>query len=185
MVNKLQSELYSEEGKIGTLLGRLEQLACAAPNAVAAPAQQLVRIDGGGEHEVEQIAELCAAATDADIEEYIVRNSSGRPRPAPVALVASSTPAVLCDSGACSITLSSISPVRNWQLNLTECCITLGTASEEVMLQGSSIEQIERVPRNPCEAKLLVAGLDSGSTQIESEGMTEDSLSVAAAAAIR
>ena len=185
MVNRLQNELYSEEGKIGRLLGRLEQLACAAPNAVALPAQQLVRIDGGGDHEVEQIAELCAAATRADIEEYIVRNSSGRPRPAAVALVASSTPGILCDSGACSITLSSISPVRMWQLNLTECCVTLRTASEEVMLQGSSIEQIERVPRNSCEAMVLVAGLDSDPAQQDPESMTEDSLSIAAAAAMQ
>ena len=182
VVNRLQNELYSEEGKIGTLLGRLEQLACAAPKAVAVPAQQLVRIDGGGDHEVEQIAELCAAATGADIEEYIVRNSSGRPRPAAVALVASSTPGILCDSGACSINLCSIAPVRMWQLDLTERCVTLRTASEEVMLQGSSIERIARVPRNPCEAKLLVAGLDSDPVQKDSEEMTEDSLSVAAAA---
>ena len=184
MANRVQQDLHGEGGRMASLLGRLEQLACAAPAAVAAPAQQVIAVDGADDRAAAQIEELCAAATGADMDEYIVRNSSGRPRPTEAPPAAATTPSVVGEAGR-SLTLSSVSPVRQWELDLCERTVTIRSVSEEVMLQGSAVEEIERVPRKPCEVRLLVAGLDLDSTDGgEAAVLSEDGLSAAAAAAM-
>ena len=115
---------------MASIMAQLERMALAVPNAVCHRAQQLVAIDGADSNVTKQITDICAAATRADVEEYIVRNSSGRPRPSDIPVVGAE-PSLLDDH---RVALVSIQPVRIWEVDLHLRQVTIRTAREEVRI---------------------------------------------------
>ena len=126
----MQQELYAEQGAMASVLGQLEQLARASPPAICRPAQQLVLMDGADTVVAAQIADICGAAAEADMDEYIARNCSGRSRPAKIAWL-DATPSILDRD---TLVLVSVHPLRIWKINVVSKVITIKTAQEEVRL---------------------------------------------------
>jgi hypothetical protein len=176
--NGLRHELFAKSGAMASILGQLEQLARVASRAICSPAQRIVTMDGADPTVAAQIADLCTAATEANLDEYVARHCSGRARPHDISAVGV-VPAL---SDRHTVTFVSIRPVRVWEICLNATSLTIRTAYEEVWgvpalvlqadnltfirlaslqvtLSGSSVHAISRVPRRPCEAHLLVAGL--------------------------
>eukprot|EP01048_Picozoa_sp_COSAG05_P020357 COSAG05_NODE_3438_length_2063_cov_2.613035_2_plen_155_part_00 len=128
VVNSVQREMFGDGGAMGLIMGQLETMALAVPATVCRPAQQLAAIDGASGNVVEQISDICTAAAHLDMEEYIVRNSSGRSRPGDIPAV-SVEPSLLGDH---TVALVSIRPVRTWEIDLKLRRVTIRTARDEV-----------------------------------------------------
>ena len=156
--NSLHREFYAEGGKTTELLGRLEQMATAAPSSICSPAQVLAAGDGVSQQVVDTFPKVCRRGCVGDLHEYIIRNATGRPRPVDIAFESYDELFI----GSHTVRLVSLEPLRTWEVDLNNRRVTLRGAGEELVFGAHKIVELGRAARSRVEAVLGIEGLLQG-----------------------
>ena len=69
------------KGTVDKLFSKLQESAVTGSAGLCMPAQHIAKLDGSRPKTVRKLSSTCRQGCDSDMDEHIIRNSTGRPRP--------------------------------------------------------------------------------------------------------